>query len=79
MANRIRRPAAARCVVPLEEPADRPVALWLDAMKNRYRVKNCRQFVVDMAAPGAKARNEHYVVYEFVPRNQTMDRADLPR
>ena len=56
-----------RCVLSLEDPADRPVRDWLAAMKNRYRLRECRQVVVDMAAQGAKPRSERYVVYEFVP------------
>ena len=57
-----------RCVLSLADPADRPVAAWLDALKKTYRLKACRKIVVDMAEPKAKPRTEHYYVYEFVPR-----------
>ena len=52
----------------LADPADRPVAAWLDALKKTYRLKERRKVVVDMAEPKAKPRTEHYYVYEFVPR-----------
>jgi hypothetical protein len=57
-----------RCVLALADPADRPVAAWLDALKKTHRVKECRKVVVDMAEPKAKPRTENYYVYEFVPR-----------
>ena len=57
-----------RCVLSLAEPAERPVAGWLAAMKTNYRLKGCRQVVVDMAGPKAIPRTENYFVYEFVPR-----------
>jgi hypothetical protein len=57
-----------RCVVPLADPADRRVAGWLDGMKKRYQLRECRTLAVDMAEPGAKPRTEHYSLYEFVPR-----------
>ena len=56
-----------RCVLSLEDPAERNVALWLAAMTEKYRLRTSRQIVVDMAAPDASPRNEHYFVYEFVP------------
>ncbi len=56
-----------RCVLSLADPADRPVAAWLDALKKTYRLKECRKVVVDMAEPKAKPRTENYYVYEFVP------------
>jgi hypothetical protein len=37
-------------------------------MKNRFRLIDRRILAVDMAAPGARSRVEHYGVYEFVPR-----------
>ena len=66
-----------RCVLSLADPADRPVAAWLDAMKKTYRLKACREIVVDMAEPKAKPRTEHYFVYEFVPRkSEPLDRIE---
>jgi 4-amino-4-deoxy-L-arabinose transferase-like glycosyltransferase len=57
-----------RCVAPLADPADRRVAGWLDGMKKRYQLRECRTLAVDMAEPGAKLRTENYSLYEFVPR-----------
>jgi hypothetical protein len=56
-----------RCVLSLEDPAERSVAGWLAAMKENYRLRQCRQVVVDMAGPKANPRTENYFVYEFVP------------
>jgi hypothetical protein len=57
-----------RCVLSLADPADRPVAAWLEALKQNYRLTACQQIVVDMAEPkAAKRRTESYHVYEFVP------------
>jgi len=36
-------------------------------MKKRYQLTNCRILIIDMAAPGARSRIEHYGVYEFAP------------
>ena len=57
-----------RCVAPLVDSSDSQVADWLDAMKKRYQLRECRTLAVDMAETGAKPRTEHYSVYEFVPR-----------
>ncbi|MFI5460611.1 MAG: ArnT family glycosyltransferase [Isosphaerales bacterium] len=57
-----------RCVLPLSDPAEAPVAAWLEAMKKGYRLRECRMLVVDMAEPKALPRTEHYVLYEFVPK-----------
>ena len=58
-----------RCVIPLAEPTDSQVAAWLDGMTKRHHLNAHRTLAVDMAEPGAKARIEHYHVYEFVPRD----------
>jgi hypothetical protein len=57
-----------RCVSPLLDPADARVIRWLDGMKKRYHLRECRTLAVDMAEPGARPRTEHYSLYEFVPR-----------
>ncbi len=57
-----------RCVAPLADPSDRRVADWLNGMKKRYQLRECRTLAVDMAEPGAKPRTERYSIYEFVPR-----------
>ena len=49
---------------------------WLDAMKNRYRLREWRPMVVDMAEPGAKPRTERYDIYEFVPIDLVRHEAD---
>ena len=54
-------------MLPLADPSDSRVTGWLDAMKNRYQLREWRPIVVDMAEPGAKPRTEHYDIYEFVP------------
>jgi hypothetical protein len=54
-----------RYVAPLMDPADRRVATWLDAMKKRYRLQDCRTLVVNMGEPGSKPRIEYYSVYDF--------------
>jgi hypothetical protein len=56
-----------RCVLPLEDPAERGVARWLAAMKGKYRLRSCRRVDVDMAERNARPRIERYFVYEFVP------------
>jgi hypothetical protein len=56
-----------RCVASLEDPGEPSVASWLAEMKGRYRLRSCRQIVVDMAERNARPRNERYYVYEFVP------------
>jgi hypothetical protein len=56
-----------RCVASLEDPGEPSVASWLAEMKGRYRLKSCRQIVVDMAERNARPRNERYYVYELVP------------
>ena len=56
-----------RCVLSLADPADRPVAAWLEALKQNYRLTACQEIVVEMAEPKAKPRTESYYVYEFVP------------
>jgi hypothetical protein len=56
-----------RCVLPLADPSSRGVISWLDAMKNRYRLRDWRRMVVDMAEPGTTPRIERYDIFEFVP------------
>jgi hypothetical protein len=69
-----------RCVLALADPADRPVAAWLDALQKTHRLKDCRKVVVDMAEPKAKPRTENYYVYEFVPREpEALDRTEPRR
>jgi hypothetical protein len=65
-----------RCVLPLADPSSREVKSWLDAMKNRYRLREWRPMVVDMAEPGAKPRTERYDIYEFVPIDLVRHEAD---
>ncbi len=61
-----------RCVLPLVEPSHPRVAIWLEGMKKRYRLKECRTVLVEMAEPGARSRPERYEVYEFVPPQVTL-------
>jgi hypothetical protein len=56
-----------RCVLPLADPSTKGVRGWLDDMKSRYRLRELRPIVVDMAEPAAKPRIERYEIYEFVP------------
>jgi 4-amino-4-deoxy-L-arabinose transferase-like glycosyltransferase len=56
-----------RCVSPLTDPTDTQAASWRDEMKKRYRLTDWRMLAIDMAAPGARSRIEHYCVYEFAP------------
>jgi hypothetical protein len=66
-----------RCVVSLQDPADGAVAGWLAAMKQSYRLSECRSIVVDMGGTEAKPRIEQYLVYEFVPmRSAPGDRGE---
>lgn len=66
-----------RCVLPLADPTDRPVAAGLDALKKTYRLKECRKVVVDMAEAKATPRTENYYIYEFVPReSEPLDRIE---
>jgi hypothetical protein len=53
-------------VAPLMDPADCRLAAWLDAMKKRYQLQDCRTLVVNMAEPGSKPRIENYSLYDFV-------------
>ena len=62
-----------RCVLPLMDPTDSRVAAWLDGMKKRYHLKECRTFAVNMAEAGAKPRIEDYSLYEFVPIEVAQD------
>jgi hypothetical protein len=55
-----------RYVAPLMDPADCRLAAWLDAMKKRYQLQDCRTLVVNMAEPGSKPRIENYSLYDFV-------------
>jgi hypothetical protein len=57
-----------RCVLPLADPAQPRVASWLASMKARYRLKDCRTHLVDVAECTTQPRTERYVVYDFVPR-----------
>jgi 4-amino-4-deoxy-L-arabinose transferase-like glycosyltransferase len=60
-----RRPL--RCVLPLLDPAEPRLAAWLRETEARFRLQDRRTIIVDMAAPGTRARTESYTVFEFVP------------
>jgi 4-amino-4-deoxy-L-arabinose transferase-like glycosyltransferase len=68
-----------RCVLPLTEPSDRRVTVWLDDMKKRYTLIESRTLAVEMAEPRAKRRTEHYNVYEFKPREVERQASRSPR
>jgi hypothetical protein len=56
-----------RCVLPLADPSERGVMSWLDAMKNRYQLRERWPIVADMAESVTTPRTERYEIYEFVP------------
>jgi hypothetical protein len=71
-----------RFVEPLADPSDRRMAAWLDGMKKRYHLRECRTLAIDMAEPGARPRSEYYTLYEFMPRDiasgATFSRVERP-
>ena len=58
-----------RCVLSLMDPSDRRVVAWLEEMKADFDMKERRTLDVNMSGPGAAARFERYVVYEFAPKD----------
>jgi hypothetical protein len=61
-----------RCISPFANPSDSAVTLWLDEMKKRYQLGECRTVTVDMAEPGLKPRTEHYRLYGFLPTSRDL-------
>jgi hypothetical protein len=58
-----------RCVASFRHDAERPARrAWLNEMRRRYHLRDHRIFDINMAAPGAAPRTEHYEVFEFVPK-----------
>jgi hypothetical protein len=65
--DRVSESRPLRCVESLARADDTRVARWLDEMSRYYTLVERRPIVVDTAEPGARARQEQYVVYDFVP------------
>jgi hypothetical protein len=63
-----------RCVLSFSNAADPRVAGWLNEMKKRYRLKECRAIAVNMAEASARPRTEYHYVYEFVPADDERPR-----
>jgi hypothetical protein len=65
----VSRDRPLRCVLSLADPAEPPIAGWLEGMKRAYSLNGCRSLLMNMAEPGAPPRTEQYVVYDFVPND----------
>ncbi len=65
-----------RCVLSLIDPAHPVVVSWLTNMSAHYSLNDQRVVEVEMADPGQATRTERYIVYEFIPRRDALNRQD---